>query len=388
MFRSITLFALSTCILISSCLVLLGQPPAEYYNNTTGLSGEALKTALFDIINDHVVVSESSIWVHFQSTDSKTNGKVWDIYSDVPSGTSPYEYDFFTDQCGTYTQEGDCYNREHSFPKSYFNDSPPMNSDLFHIFPTDGYVNAMRSNYPLGETDSPSFTSLNGSKRGTSTLSGYQGVVFEPIDEYKGDLARSHFYMATRYEDLISNWYNNSSGANAILDGTTYPAFENWVVDMLINWHLSDPVSEKEINRNNAIYAIQGNRNPYVDHPEFVLAVWGTELLPEPISYPTAFSASTIKLDWEEAEGPTLPDGYLIKMSNIGYEHINDPVDGVSVPNSFWAKNVTYGNTSVIFGSLTPNTTYYFKIFSYKGSGSNIDYKTDGSVPQISQLAY
>jgi len=252
----------------------IAQIPNGYYDDASGLSGEQLKTALYNIIKDHNTQSYGSIWTHFQTTDDKSNGKVWDMYSDVPGGTPPYEYTFGSDQCGNYTQEGDCYNREHSFPKSWFNDASPMVTDLFHIVPTDGYVNGQRSSWPFGETSNAQWTSMNGSKRGSNSTSGYSGTIFEPIDEYKGDFARIYFYMATRYENIISSWEDNSSSADAALDGTTFPVFEEWYLNLLLDWHNNDPLSQKEIDRNNAIYDIQNNRNPFVDHEEWVNLIW------------------------------------------------------------------------------------------------------------------
>lgn len=255
-------------------LNIYAQIPDGYYISAEGLTGEELKTELYNIINGHDAQSYTSLWEHFESTDAKDNGKVWDMYSDIPGEEPPYEYSFGTHQCGNYSSEGDCYNREHSFPKSWFNDGSPMYTDMFHIVPTDGYVNGQRGSYPFGETSDAEWTSQNGSKRGSSSYPGYSGTVFEPIDEYKGDFARGYFYMVTRYEDEVAGWESNASGADAVLDGTSYPAFEEWVIEMLMEWHNEDPVSQKEIERNDAIYEIQGNRNPFIDHPEYVEKVW------------------------------------------------------------------------------------------------------------------
>ncbi len=150
-----------------------------------------------------------------------------------------------------------------------------MVSDLFHVYPTDGKVNGMRSNYPFGEVGTPSSTSTNGSKVGTCSYPGYSGTVFEPIDEFKGDFARTYFYMATRYETLIDGWSANSTTADAILNETEDQVFEDWYLNMIIEWHNADPVSQKEIDRNDAVYAIQNNRNPFIDHPEYVAQIWG-----------------------------------------------------------------------------------------------------------------
>ena len=126
------------------------------------------------------------------------------MYSDIPNGTPPYTFTFGSDKCGSYAKEGDCYNREHSFPASWFSDAYPMYADLFHLYPTDGYVNSMHSNYPFGDVATPSWTSANGCLLGASSDAGYSGTVFEPIDEYKGDIARSYLYMITCYKDKVS----------------------------------------------------------------------------------------------------------------------------------------------------------------------------------------
>jgi hypothetical protein len=150
-----------------------------------------------------------------------------------------------------------------------------MYTDLFQVYPSDGKVNEVRGNYPYGKVGTADYTSTNGSKRGNCVTTGYSGTVFEPADEYKGDFARTYFYMATRYENLIAGWYANSTYADAVLQNNNFPVFETWFLNMLGEWHVADPVSAKEIDRNDAIYAIQGNRNPFIDHPEYVYQIWG-----------------------------------------------------------------------------------------------------------------
>ena len=141
-----------------------------------------------------------------------------------------------------------------------------MYSDLFHVLPTDGYVNNRRSNYPYGKVGNASWTSLNGSKLGSSATSGYSGTVFEPIDSFKGDIARIYFYMSTRYMDKIANW-DGASFQNSDLS--------SWAKNLFLQWHQLDPVSSKERKRNDSVYVIQHNRNPFVDHPEWVNDIWG-----------------------------------------------------------------------------------------------------------------
>ena len=245
----------------------------NYYAPADGTSGSGLKTAMSGIILSHTQRSYDNLWTDFQTTDKRSDGKVWDMYSNITNFT------FVTDQAGNYSKEGDKYNREHSFPKSWFGgDVTPMYTDLHHMYPTDASVNGMRSNYPFGETSNPTSTSANNfSKLGPCSVTGYTGTVFEPADEYKGDFARTYFYMVTCYENQIVSWYNNNSdaGVKATLNGTTYPAFQDWQLNMLMEWAKNDPVSEKETARNEAVYDIQGNRNPFIDYPGLQEYIWG-----------------------------------------------------------------------------------------------------------------
>lgn len=258
-----------------------GSDLSGYYASADGLTGYALKSELHNIIDNHSTQSYSALWTFYLSygldTYYENDGSILDIYSENPTGNDPFNFTAGSDQCGSYSGESDCYNREHAFPRSWFGGAvSPMNTDVHHIFPTDGYVNARRSSYPYGEVGSASYTSSNGSRLGSAASGlGYTGTVFEPIDEFKGDIARAYFYMATRYEDVISGWENQSSYGNDALNGTSTQVFESWFLNMLLSWHAQDPVSQKEIDRNDAAYSFQGNRNPFVDHPELVSEIWG-----------------------------------------------------------------------------------------------------------------
>ncbi len=375
------LLALFFCLILWAA-VLNAQILAGYYDNANGLSGAALKTALHNIIDDHTVISYDDLWTAFQTTDDKADGSVWDMYSNC-------SFTFGTNQCGSsILNECHCYNREHSFPKSWFGgEISPMYTDLFHLVPTDGSVNSLRGNFPFGETSAPTTTTGNGGKLGTCDYPGYSGTVFEPIDEYKGDFARTYFYMATRYEDVIAGWENYDSNGDAVLDGTSFPVYETWFLNMLGEWHENDTVSQKEIDRNNDIYTnYQHNRNPFIDHPEYVYEIWGVgaSVAPEPSNHAADFSAHCITLNWTDATGDIVPEGYLLRMSAVGFGSIATPVDGTAVADDFSNKNIAYGVQTCIFSGLTPGTTYYFKIFGYTGSGASIDYKTDGDVMQVS----
>ena len=263
-------------VAISVC----AQAPATYYNNATG-TGYTLKTQLYNIIRGHNTQSYDNLYDCYETSDRdyfyENDGTVLDIYSENPTGTDPYNYSATTrgDRCGNYSVEGDCYNREHLFPQSVFNRASPMVSDAHHILPTDGKVNGQRDNWPFGKVGTANWTSSNGSKRGSNLNSGYSagftGTVFEPIDEFKGDVARCILYMAVRYENVIANWNNWE-----MLDGTNNHVFNNWALNTLLTWHAQDPVSAREVTRNNAVYTYQGNRNPFIDHPEYAASIWGT----------------------------------------------------------------------------------------------------------------
>ena len=253
-----------------------------YYEVADGTSGRGLKSAMAAIINDHTVLSYGNLWECFYTTDRRDDGMVWDMYSNATNYTMGGP-----EQGANYKKEGDSYNREHSMPKSWFDDARPMYTDLMHIVPTDGYVNNRRGNYPFGETEGETYQSEGGfSKLGRSTTAGYSGMVFEPADEYKGDFARIYFYMVTCYEDVVSTWSSD------MLDGTAYPAFATWALDMLLRWAEADPVSQKETDRNEAVWQLQHNRNPFVDYPGLEQYVWGGKLT-ETFSYDNYGGSST-----------------------------------------------------------------------------------------------
>ena len=166
-------------VLIITAVTLNAQPQG-YYDGTEGLRGEALRAALHTIINNEDApghsanLSYSGLWSAYYQTDKKPGTNyVWDIYSDRPGGTTPYNYVLGSDQCGNYSEEGDCYNREHIWAQSWTNDDGIEKTDLHQVFPTDGYVNNKRGNYAFGEVASGSGTwiSENGSKLGNCITS-------------------------------------------------------------------------------------------------------------------------------------------------------------------------------------------------------------------------
>ena len=251
-----------------------GNIDAYYASVNLDLSGALLKSALFKrISNPYDAHSYDYAYTAYLTTDTGSDGKIIDMYSSI-------KFDPVTDYQGApgkgnYKKEGDMFNREHTIPQSVFNERAPMKSDLHHLLPTDGYVNNRRSNYPHAYVSNVKYTSTNGTIVGTGDARnhGYSGNACEPIDEYKGDFARIYFYFVTRYENLLSGWGNFSSFSK-----NTYPSLSKWAIETYLEWNDLDPVSEKEIARNEAVYAIQKNRNPFVDIPGLAHRIWDEAL--------------------------------------------------------------------------------------------------------------
>jgi len=275
--------------LLTTALTVLAQGAnnsGTYYKAADGKTGAALKTALSDCIYNRKERSYGDLWDDFRTTDARADGKVWDMYSNITNFT------FGTDQDrgSGGGKEGEYYNREHSFPNSWFGGKvQPMYTDLHHMYPTDKLVNNRRGNNPFGEVGTPSWQSAGGfSKLGPAKSGlGYSGTVFEPADEYKGDFARTYFYMVTCYDFKIADWYDNYADCRPMLDGKAYPGLSDWAVKMLLRWSEQDPVSEKELNRNEAVWKIQQNRNPFIDYPGLEQYVWGDKV-GQPFHYDAA----------------------------------------------------------------------------------------------------
>lgn len=340
------------------------QIPAGYYDGTSALSGYPLKTKLHDIISaKNINWHYGDLQAFYNQTDldkyydhDATNTTILlDIYSEIPNGPDAYEYTE-ANAIGSASAEGQGWNREHMMPQSTYNSNYPMYSDLFYVIPTDARINQLRSNYPYGKAGLTNFyTFTNGSKISNNATagSGYTGRVYEPIDEFKGDVARSLLYFSVRYEGKLSsfNFYNGTSAANdrSPLDGTEEQAFENWYIAMLLQWHNQDPVSQKEIDRNNSVYSIQKNRNPFIDYPEWVNAIWNqtsNSVEPQPPTNlsVTQTSAYFVSLNWTPS-----PDADV-----VGYRIYQNDV-----------LLTTTKGTSISIDHLEPSTVYNFKVQAY-----------------------
>lgn len=358
--------------------VTFAQIPANYYDSANGLSGFALKTELRDITTQGHFWSQNNPDSYDELIDAYVNthsdvdvssgniyendGTVLDMYSENPfNATSPddpnfpsndpYNFTQIIDAGGNQNSEGDCYNREHLVPQSSFGSAYPMQSDIHHVIPTDCRVNNFRGSLPFGNVATPDWTSLNGSKRGNSAMVGYSGDVFEPIDEFKGDIARALLYFATRYENTVDGYTSFD-----MFNGTEDQVFHNWAIDVLLDWHYNvDPVDQRERDRNDEAYNFQGNANPFVDHPEYANMIWNPTPDTEDPTDPTNLTTSnptdnSMDLSWTAS------------TDNIGVIEYD-----IYVENSY---NSTTVNTSYTVSGLTANTNYCFTVKAKDAAGN------------------
>ena len=318
---------------------------ATYYAKANNKQAAELKTAMHSIIATHTNIGYDGLLDAYKTTDRRADGYLRDWYSNatnfVIGGSAENR---------SYSKEGDCYNREHTVPQSWFGSTSLMKSDLMQVVPTDGYVNNRRGNYPFGENNGDTYTSMNGySKLGACTVSGYTGPCFEPNDEIKGDIARIYFYVLACYEDAHPNW--NGGQASQFFDGKKYPGLKDWALKMLLRWAKQDPVDDMERARNEGVYAIQKNRNPFVDYPSLCEYVWGDSVsyafdvtlphgqsdveipdnpdnpdnpddpndLDDPIVNPDATSGTIVfsQLDWSSATHPTYGAGFTATTNGL-----------------------------------------------------------------------
>ena len=292
-----------------SIFSLLADMPRDYYSNSLeGKNGAELKTELHNLLKNHTRLPYGSrdynqiacTWTVFKKSDVRPNGKVWDMYSNN-------SYNFSN---GAGATKG--MNIEHSVPKSWWGDAydetaTPLTRfkydgsyDLHHLTPSDAAANTAKSNYPLGEVDSPLFD--NGvTKVGTGQANGRATNLFEPADEYKGDFARMYLYFVTCYQD-----YSWKSSALSMFAQNSYPTLNAYGQSLLLKWHRQDPVSQKEIDRNNAVYSFQGNRNPFIDYPNMVEYIWG-----DSTNYEFSFSGQSTSAPSISISNDKIEFGYI-----------------------------------------------------------------------------
>ncbi len=405
-------------------------------NNTSNLTkgGEALLEALSTKISTNVkTLSYDGLWTAYKSTDiiPGTSSSIWDMYGG-------FAFAYGSKQCGNYKSEGACYNREHSIPKSWFSEKSPMYSDIVHLVPTDGKVNGMRSNYPFGEVANATYSysfperSAGGvvyqtagvSKLGSGkAINGVSApsIVFEPDDQYKGDFARIYMYFVTRYKGVATVTEHGQSTFKS-----TYPYLTSYGLALLKKWHEEDPVSEKEIARNDGIESVQGNRNPFVDYPEWANKIFGTSYVDEKLEKltmntnseylpygstlqlsvtPTPSDASSL-VSWTSSNSnvASVTDDGLVTIGNeTGYALITaTSLEDSSIKaycnitsyapsdidvTSITAVNIslTVGETKPIEVSYSPSDSYPIPTYSYEYDDTYINVDSNGNIKALKE---
>ena len=238
--------------------------PSGYYQSLDGKSGQALKDAIHDLTKQHTTLSYGSLWIYFADTDCRPEDKkkVWDMYSD-----NTYYF-----RGGSSGVSG--MHKEHSLPKSWWGGYDETQgyagyTDINHLYPANGDANMAKSNFPLGEVSTTTFD--NGVTKVGTPKTGQGGGcyrVFEPDDRYKGDFARTYFYMACAYQDY--NWRYTYMMTN-----NSWQTLNSWSIELLCRWARNDAVSDKEVDRNEAVQRSQNNRNPFIDIPVLFEYIWG-----------------------------------------------------------------------------------------------------------------
>jgi hypothetical protein len=326
------------------------QPSATYYNTATG-SGYTLKTQLKTIISaGYIDRGYAGLYTTYATSDKdagfpigigyENDNSVYDMYTENPTGSlNECNFTFITDEDpgSGGTVECQYFNREHIIPQSVFNQVSPQRNDAHFVTPTDKKVNNVRGNDPHGNVAVATYTAQNGGKLGSSAVSGYSGVVFEPNSAFKGDIARMYFYFVTRYESTVAGYTYD------MFNGTSGQSFTTPFLNMLLAWNAQDPVSEFEIKRNNAIFARQNNRNPFIDNNAYVTAIWGNPLVSESFElnanisvYPNPSNENKINISSDIAIDQ-------INLININGQKIQESKNPVFENNTFTLNDLPQG---------------------------------------------
>lgn len=365
-------------VFVMFALPLNAQIPANYYDAAVGKSGYELKSALSGIIFDHTALwygydGPGGLWHAFRTTDVRPDGYVWDIYSNC---------DFIPWEDGHVAGSGECMGgtqQEHTFCQSWMNYcETPLYSDMFHMYPVDGWVNGRRNNNPYGEVpDDEDWTTRwfnNGARLGYNAFVGEDmtstcGIAYEPADEYKGDIARGFLYIATCYMFADSEFSED-------YEMTVKSQLRPWALDMMLKWHRQDPVSQKEIDRNNLIYSqFQHNRNPYIDYPELAEIVFSkdssnTAFNPAMARAPQNFTVTPAPNGQRQASlawtNPTtcvngnaaVLASIVIQRNGVVVHTISNPTPGVPTA---WTDN-----------NVPNNRTYEYRVFATTETGNGL----------------
>lgn len=335
-------YKLLLCVAALWSTSAIADIPEGYYDACEGKSKAALKSQLYTIVKDHTAIpygnKNDQTWGAFFYTDVHPDGYWWDIYTTNHVAV------------GDGAPANDVMNKEHAFPKSWWGgNNNDAYKDIVHLMPVNSVANSTRSNWPYAEVQTPKSISTKCTnprfKHGSPKTGqgGGSSTVFEPDDEFKGDLARTYFYMVTCYQNLT--WQGN--GLYTAENGT-YPTLQPWAIEMLLRWHREDPVSQKEIDRNEGVYSQQKNRNPFIDYPEMVEHIWGDKM-----DTPWTFSGS---VDPDPGSDPKPDTGAVLTspVNNDWYHFTGvEPGQTLSIDIPVLGKDFTHNLTVRLGGDAS-----------------------------------
>lgn len=355
------------CIAIAA----LAEVPVSYYTSTNGKKKSELKAALFSIIQPKKTLTYGSgsgrTWQGFYTTDRLPNGEVRDRYSN--------DHRYFSKDNPYAAVSG--MNIEHSFPKSWWGGTTNnAYKDLFNLMPCEEKINNSKSNYAMGVVTSVS-TDNGCTKVGKGTTkTGTTKTLWEPADNWKGDFARAYMYMATTYSNLT--WEGEGL---TMLERNAWPTLQEWAYTLLLKWNREDPVDEIEIARNEAVYGIQSNRNPFVDFPHLAEYIWG-DSVNVAFNPTTSYKAGqTVEPETPVPETPDVEDDSTLKTIDELLAHCEGTSESTGEKVSFKFENllVNYTNGKYVYVSDGTKGYLLFGSQTKAKSGDRISGTVDGT---------
>ena len=319
--------------------------PDGYYDDLEGLSSVTLKNAVKKVAKkNHTSISYGTgSWSVFYESDTRIVGGQlcwWDMYSD-------------NNVAAPAPSKHGSMNIEHGVPNSWWGKTEnDAYKDLYHLNPSDAEANNRKGNYPLGRIATGTWdngvTFVGKPKSGDCGGANY---VFEPADEYKGDFAMAYLYMFTTYDDLawVKSW-------NWMYDTGSMLTLKPWAYEMLLEWAAADPVSQKEIDRNEVIFKYQKNRNPFIDYPELAEHIWGSKK-----NQPFHLDGSSTPVDPDPDPDPTDPD---------------DPVTPAPLPEGYWYAVTSTADLLEDTNYILVSTDSGIAMSAHTGGNNNVKYLT------------
>lgn len=365
-----------TCLfLIFNLNLVFAQPDPGYYSSVDESSPSALKASLHNIIKDHTKIPYTS-----SATDT------WDVLELAGEDVDNSNNVIALYKNSTYSKVGggnNDYNREHSWPKSFgFPNDGSSNypyTDMHHLFIANSSYNSSRSNKPFDICTSgctEKTTDVNNGRGGAGQSNFTKTDVWDVWQSRQGDVARAMFYMAVRYEggthgitnvaepdlELTDNLILIENSATGNNESQAYMG----LLSVLITWHYNDPVDIYEHQHNESVESGQGNRNPFIDNPEWAKCVFelvcdgggsDTTAPSAPNNLTASAITGAIAVDWFNNDEADLAGYNLYRSttSGTGFSQLNSALISAS--------NYTDSNVNA-------NSTYYYRVTAVDNSSN------------------